>query len=114
MHDPINLLIAALFLLPALIAVPATAGEAVPSFPPLNLTPFGDDRALTTTPADRHTTAAPLDLVRAEADTRGHGARGEMAAETTYLAVSTDDLLVLLLFAGIVAVCFSLLRRFGG
>jgi hypothetical protein len=107
MHDPINLLIAALFLLPALIAVPATAGEAVPSFPPLNLTPFGDDRAL-------NTTAAPLDLVRAEADTRGHGARGEMAAETTYLAVSTDDLLVLLLFAGIVAVCFSLLRRFGG
>ncbi|WP_298666910.1 hypothetical protein [uncultured Methanofollis sp.] len=114
MHNPACLLAAAFFLFPALLAVPTTAGEAVPSFPLVNLTPFGNDSAVNATPAaDYRPPATPQDLVRAEADTRGHSARGEMAAETTYLSLTAEDITVFLLFTGLLAIFAAFVWRLG-
>ncbi|MDD4254841.1 MAG: hypothetical protein PHP59_05625 [Methanofollis sp.] len=113
MHTRMRLQTVVLLLLPALLAAPALAQDAVPSFPLVNLTPFGNDSALNATPADYRAAATPQELLRVQADARGHGAKGEAQVETTYLVLTADDLAVLLLFAGILAVCCALVRRFG-
>ncbi|WP_153015869.1 hypothetical protein [Methanofollis ethanolicus] len=113
MHTRMRLQTVVLLLLPALLAAPAPAMDAVPSFPLVNLTPFGNDSAFTATPADDRPAPTPQEILRVQADARGHGAKGEAAVETTYLVLTADDLAVLLLFVGILAVCLVAVRRFG-
>lgn len=114
MHNPVCLLVAALLLLPALLAEPVDSLDAVPSFPLLNLTPFRDGGAVNATPVDYQPAATPQELLRLRADAHGYGVKAEATAETTYLVFTSDDLLVLFLFAGVLAVCLVAVRRFGG
>lgn len=114
MHRPVYLLIAACLLLPSLIAAPVDSRDVVPSLAFVNLTSIRDGQAVNATAPEIQPAATPRELLRVQADAHGYGVKAEAAAKTTYLVFTSDDLLVLFLFAGILAVCLVVVRRFEG